>query len=282
MVELHLINPQYIRIWWDTMVAEILQHNKHTVVLRMVVTLVLVLLGSGSLLRGLPRRRDNAVSVGKCPACGVAGAAGFSKGVNGGKSGVGEGRAVAGSSCAGLGGGFIAKASSPKASRSCSVAACTASPLRGSSLFWTCLGPRAPKPHSQGTMSTCPTPLRSHGEGSRLTDVVMKMPPEESTMRASFKVVFPTHTPRCQESKPFVSGTHRTCVPCQCILDRRTSQMQFRHEPLQTDCEASKHATSPTSKPDAPLRTGHAPLNLPCVHLKIGLIDQHKVGKNGW
>ena len=101
----------------------------------------------------------------------------------------------------------IAKASSPKASRSCSVAACTACPLGGSSLFWTCsLGPRAPKPHSQGAMSTCPTALKSHGEGSRLADLVMKIPPEENTMCASFKVVLPSHTPRCQEGKPFPLG----------------------------------------------------------------------------
>ena len=42
-VEIHLINP-YLRIWWDRTVAEILQHNKDMVVLRMVVTLVVVLL----------------------------------------------------------------------------------------------------------------------------------------------------------------------------------------------------------------------------------------------
>ena len=49
--------------------------------------------------------------------------------------------------------------------------------------------------------------------------------------------------------------------PCRCTLDRRTSQTQSRHEPLRTDCEASKHTTSPTSIPDVQLRKGHAHLH---------------------
>ena len=75
---------------------------------------------------------------------------------------------------AGVLGAVIAQASTSKASRSCSVAACTASILGGNAISW---GPRAPKPHSQAHMPFHHEPLQTDCKASSMQQYTGRPPP---------------------------------------------------------------------------------------------------------